>query len=137
MDNIFDRLGDLLRGLFSETGESGTSAAGPSAARGSRDPDLEEAWKELDEYLRTGRDAPRASGPGSRARPAPDESLRKDYANLEVPFGAEMEEVKRSYKSLILRYHPDRFASDAEKQRVALEITKKINQSFERIRGRG
>jgi len=53
-----------------------------------------------------------------------------------VPFGAEMEEVKRSYKSLVLRYHPDRFAADPEKQKVALEITKKINQSFERIRTR-
>lgn len=137
MDNIFDRLGDLLRGLFSETGGSSASSAGPSAARGSLDPDLDEAWKELDEYLRTGRDAPRASGHGSRARPAPDESLRQDYANLEVPFGAGMEEVKRSYKSLVLRYHPDRFAADPDKQRIALEIMKKINQSFERIRGRG
>jgi DnaJ-domain-containing protein 1 len=137
MDNIFDRLGDLLRGLFSETGGPETRSGGPASARGSLDPDLDEAWKELDEYLRTGRDAPRASGPGARARPRPDESLRQDFANLEVPFGAGMEEVKRSYKSLVLRYHPDRFSADPEKQRIALEIMKKVNQSFERIRGRG
>jgi DnaJ-class molecular chaperone len=130
MENFFDRLGELFRGLFSEGNEGETA--------GARDPDLEEAWKELDEYLRTGRDAPRTSGANAhgraRASRTPDESLRTDYANLEVPFGAGIEEVKRSYKSLVLRYHPDRFAADPEKQRVALEITKKINQSFERIR---
>jgi DnaJ-domain-containing protein 1 len=134
MDNFFDRLGELLRGLFSEAGEETASAEGQR--RSARDPDLEEAWKELDEYLRTGRDAPRSAGARPRSRRAPDESLRADYANLEVPFGADMEEVKRSYKSLVLRYHPDRFAADPEKQKVALEITKKINQSFERIRAR-
>ena len=79
---------------------------------------------------------PPARAAGARPRPAPDESLRGDYANLEVPFGADIEEVKRSYKSLVLRYHPDRFAADPEKQGIALEITKKINQSFERIRDR-
>jgi len=134
MENFFDRLGELLKGLFSEAGEETTPAEGQR--QNARDPDLEEAWKELDEYLRTGRDAPRSAGAPPRSRRAPDESLRMDYANLEVPFGAEMEEVKRSYKSLVLRYHPDRFAADPEKQKVALEITKKINQSFERIRTR-
>jgi len=134
MENFFDRLGELLRGLFSEAGEETTSAEGQRQSAG--DPDLEEAWKELDEYLRTGRDAPRSEGAPPRSRRAPDESLRTDYANLEVPFGADMEEVKRSYKSLVLRYHPDRFAANPEKQKVALEITKKINQSFERIRTR-
>lgn len=138
MENFFDRLGELFKGLFSE-GDSG-EAAGRRPRNGARagvgDPDLEEAWKELDEYLRTGRDAPRSSGARGHTRPrrAPNESLRADYANLEVPFGADIEEVKRSYKSLVLRYHPDRFAADPEKQRLALEITKKINQSFERIR---
>lgn len=138
MENFFDRLGELFKGLFSEGDADETAGQRPreGARAGGGDPDLEEAWKELDEYLRTGRDAPRSSGARGSARPrrAPDESLRADYANLEVPFGADIEEVKRSYKSLVLRYHPDRFAADPEKQRLALEITKKINQSFERIR---
>ena len=138
MENLFDRLGEMLKGLFSDSsGDAGPSTAHGGGAGGSfRDPDLDDAWKELDEYLRTGRDAPRAAGARPRGRPSPDESLRADYANLEVPFGAAMEEVKRSYKSLVLRYHPDRFAADPGKQQIALEITKKINQSFERIRGR-
>ncbi len=140
MENFFDRLGELFKGLFSEgdAGEAAGQRPRDSARAGGGDPDLEEAWKELDEYLRTGRDAPKSAGTGARGRARPsralDESLRADYANLEVPFGADIEEVKRSYKSLVLRYHPDRFAADPEKQRLALEITKKVNQSFERIR---
>ena len=64
----------------------------------------------------------------------PPESLRGDYANLEVPFGADSQAVRRSYKRLVLQYHPDRHSGDPEKLRVATEITKKVNQSFERIR---
>ena len=50
------------------------------------------------------------------------------------PFDIEM--VRKSYKSLMLKYHPDKHAGDPQKQRIALEITKKINESFERIRAR-
>ena len=129
MENIFDRLGELLKGLFSE-------GDGHQDGHSARDPDLEAAWKELDDYLRAGNGSPRENETGSRPRPVADEHLRRDYANLEVPFGADIEEVRRSYKSLVLRYHPDRFAADPEKQAIALEITKKINESFERIRAR-
>ena len=106
------------------------------------DPDVQAAWEELDEYMRTGASG-RTEGPASgrseaggrsAGRPRVDESLRQDYANLEVPFGADMEEVRASYKRMMLMYHPDRYPGDPEKQRLALEIAKKINQSFERIR---
>jgi curved DNA-binding protein CbpA len=67
-------------------------------------------------------------------RPPVDESLRQDYANLEVPFAADIDTVRRSYKALMLKYHPDKHGGDPQKQKIALEITKKINESFERIR---
>jgi len=137
-----DRLADFLRSLMGGDGDEAGRPASPSGA-GSRqrfvDPDLQEAWKELDDYMNTGRETPRSdpreqarSSTGQQARP--DESLRQDYVNLEVPFGAPLEDVKSSYKRLVMRYHPDKFAGNPEKQRDALEITKKINQSFERIR---
>ena len=142
MANLLDRLGELLKGLFSggagssrgRTDTFGRSGGWQQDGHSPRDPDLEAAWRELDDYLRAGSEPPRGSGPGTR--PAADESVRRDYANLEVPFGADIEDVRRSYKSLVLRYHPDRFAADPEKQAIALEITKKINESFERIRAR-
>jgi DnaJ-class molecular chaperone len=144
MKGFTDRLAEFLRSVLGSDGdEAGTGK--PSAQAGSRtserfvDPDLQQAWNELDDYMNTGRETPRASareqaGPSARGPRQPDESLRQDYVNLEVPFGASLEDVKSSYKKLMMRYHPDMFAGNPEKQRVALEITKKVNQSFEKIR---
>ena len=138
VDRFIDRLAEFLRSLRGDedgAARGGTEGSGPA---GSRDPDLQDAWKELDDFLRA--DAGRAERGNERrsTRPAraPDESLRQDYANLEVPFGADMETVRKSYKRLVLAYHPDRHSGNTEQQRIALEITKKINSSFERLRGR-
>jgi len=141
------------RGGSQGTGGYGTGSYGAGSygtgSQGYRDPDLRAAWEELEEYMRGGAGDGSGAGSGARSRgagsggqyrrrpePPVDESLRKDFANLEVPFGADIETVRKSYKALMLRYHPDKFAGDPEKQRVALEITKKINESFERIRSR-
>jgi DnaJ-domain-containing protein 1 len=136
--DIIDRLSDLLKSLFGDESErTGT----PGTASRYADPDVTEAWEELDEYLRTGKNGPKQGGSGGgkktgRTQGPLDEDLRRDYANLEVPFGADMEEIKKAYKTLILRYHPDKHSGDPEKLRIATEITKKINESFERIRSR-
>ena len=148
--DFLDRIAAVLRALFGDAGseyrprgsDPGTRPSGGSAARPA-DPDLAAAWDELNDYLgtdrrETGSGSPRGSGRsygrGARSSPLPPESLRPDYANLEVPFGADIETVRRSYKRLMLHYHPDRHAGNPEKLRVATEITKKVNESFERIR---
>jgi DnaJ-domain-containing protein 1 len=145
--DLIDRIAGFLRDLFGEESpHSDGGAARPRAGR-SVDPDLDRAWQELNDYLHEGRDD--STGAGSRGRsdqrgyrsgsrgpapPRPMEALRQDYANLEVPFGADMETVRRSYKTLMLRYHPDKHAGNPEELRVATEISKRINESFERIR---
>ena len=143
MKGFIDRFAEFLRGVMGGDDH-------PAAGQGSRprqrfvDPDVQEAWEELDDYMNTGRSdgterVRQGRGPGADGagfRQAPDESLRQDYANLEVPFGADRMTVLQSYKALMIKYHPDKFAGDPEKQRVALEITKKVNQSYERIRSR-
>lgn len=143
MEGFIDRLAELLKSLFGS--EEGSGAGGTTSQR-AVDPDVQAAWEELDEYMRTGSSGPRtrstsggstrASGAQGRAQASRrvDESLRQDYANLEVRFGADVEEVRASYKRLMLKYHPDKYPGDSEKQKLALEIAKKINQSFERIR---
>jgi DnaJ-domain-containing protein 1 len=84
----------------------------------------------------------RQQGRERQARqPAPPEALRRDYANLEVPFAAPLQQVRDSYRRLIGKYHPDRFAADPEKLRLATEISMRLNESFQSIeryeRGRG
>ena len=139
MDGFIDKFAEFLRSLFSD--DERTARGRPQAGEGGhfRDPDLQSAWEELDDYMRG---AERGAGRGprdkgsSRPRAPVDESLRADYANLEVPFGADIATVMKSYKSLILKYHPDKHAGDPEKQKIALDITKRINESYERIRSR-
>ncbi|MFQ3619772.1 MAG: J domain-containing protein [Spirochaetales bacterium] len=107
--------------------------------------DLEEAWEELNEFLRQPKAEPLrgwrtyGSGAGTQFRhappkPDPEEHLRQDYANLEVPFKSDFPTVKKQYKTLLRKYHPDQFAQDAEKYSHATEITKKLNESFQRIK---
>ena len=152
MDGFIDRLAELWKSLFGSADhqESGAGHGDfddeQTSRPGSRDPDFQAAWEELDEYMRTGRESGRQARDrgGSRTQdrggyraPRPvDESLRQDYANLEVPFGADIDVVRTSYKRLMMKYHPDKHAGNPEKQKMALEISKKINESFERIRSR-
>lgn len=103
---------------------------------------MQEAWDELNAYLSEDeRYRSKTTGQKAEERDRADrkthqemESLRQDYANLEVSFGAPFEEVKRSYKKLLRRYHPDRHSSDPEKLKLATEITTKINESYNRIK---
>jgi DnaJ-domain-containing protein 1 len=141
-DGLLDRLAELLRSFMGDEKPAGPRA-GPSGSPRFVDPDLKDAWEELDQFMGGGKPSA-GSGAGSaggrqeRASPArpTDDRLRSDYANLEVPYDSDIEAVKASYKRLVIKYHPDKHAADPERQKIALEIMKKINQSFERIRSR-
>ncbi len=131
--SVFDKLEDFIRTIVDEADRTkrGDSAAG--------DPDYADAWQELDEYMNSGGGrstyGPYRDGSGrSRARPqGPPDDLREHFRNLEVEFGASLEQVQATYKRLIRAYHPDRFGSSPEKQRTATEIIKRINYSYHQI----
>jgi len=95
-----------------------------------RDPDLKAAWEEIDEFLKTGHNR-------QPSRPVEDipvpEGYKQDFSNLEVPPAASLEEVRRSYKKLLRKYHPDRHADNPQKQQMATRITQKLNVSYQRI----
>ncbi len=145
MDRLFERLAGLLRGLGVLGGRPGPEGPrdpgrGTAARSSSADPLLREAQEELEEYLRRG-PAARATGrdPGraGRERPRPGsvpERLRRDFANLGLEPSASIEQARRAHRQLLSRYHPDRFARDPEKQRLATRITQLLNASFRRIR---
>lgn len=60
--------------------------------------------------------------------------LHPDFKTLCVVPGTSLEECKASYKSLLKKYHPDRFANEPEKQKEATEITSSITTAFNRIK---
>ena len=62
-------------------------------------------------------------------------SLEGAYKVLEVSPDATDDEVKKAYRKLALKHHPDRVASLGEDvQKAAEEKFKNINDAYERIR---
>ncbi len=66
-------------------------------------------------------------------KPTRDEKIAGYYANLELPYGADLEAVKKAYRKLMKQYHPDKFSSDPEKQKTATEITKGLNKAYQEL----
>ena len=60
--------------------------------------------------------------------------LHPDFKTLCVVPGTSLEECKAAYKTLLKKYHPDRFANDEKKQKEATEITSSITTAFNRIK---
>jgi DnaJ-domain-containing protein 1 len=52
------------------------------------------------------------------------------YAALELPTGASFEEIKRAYKTLMKKYHPDRFHNEPQKKQFAESVTQKLNEAY-------
>jgi DnaJ-domain-containing protein 1 len=84
-----------------------------------------------------------SSGSGSRRRPefrrsSSDDSgaVRRAYAALEVPPGSDFEVVRRAYRTLMRKYHPDLHTSTPEKQKAANEIAQKLTDSYKLLEKR-
>ena len=89
-------------------------------------------------YMRDRGSASGKGGPAAAASDATDgspyhERIVKYYANLELPPGAGVEEVKRAYRRLVSRYHPDRHARDQSKQAAANEVARCLREAYEAL----
>jgi DnaJ-class molecular chaperone len=80
---------------------------------------------------RTRRPEPRTPPP--RRTAAGDEAIRKAYAALEVPAGSDLETVKRSYRRLMRKYHPDLNAGSKEKQRAATDLSQRLTEAYKTL----
>jgi len=76
--------------------------------------------------------ARKPSGAQTR-KPASDDEIQHAYAALEVPFGSDFATVRKSYRMLMRKYHPDRHAGSPEKQKTATELAQKLSQAYQRI----
>ncbi len=142
MDQIFDRLGNLLRSFVQDDKSSREYRRSAH-----EDPDMQDAWDELNEFLSagpstsspaggayTGGASAGGSGRYSGAASAMPGEVRSAYEYLGVPPGTPIEEVSKTYKKLLRTHHPDRFATDPAKLAEATEKTKRINFAFQQIR---
>ncbi|HXJ20544.1 MAG TPA: J domain-containing protein [Polyangia bacterium] len=92
---------------------------------------------------RSSRPTPRSSRPTGRApgsfreeyapprrTAAGDEAIRRAYTALEVPPGSDFEAVKRSYRRLMRKYHPDLNAGSPERQKAATDLAQRLTQAY-------
>ncbi len=63
-----------------------------------------------------------------------DPVLARYYANLELPYGADLETVHSAWRSLTRKYHPDLHSQDEEKRQVATELVKGLNEAYEGLK---
>jgi DnaJ-domain-containing protein 1 len=80
----------------------------------------------------------RRSAPPPRNAPPPrtaagDSAIRKAYAALEVPPGSDFETVRKSYRRLMRKYHPDLHGGTADAQRAATDLTQRLTQAYKTL----
>jgi DnaJ-domain-containing protein 1 len=77
--------------------------------------------------------------PGARARPrvdpprrtaSGDEAIRKAYAALEVQAGSDFETIRKSYRRLMRKYHPDLHRGSPEATRAATDLAQRLTESY-------
>jgi DnaJ-domain-containing protein 1 len=87
----------------------------------------------LDDELDLDRDDGPAESLGERRTSEPRETaeVRRWYANLELPIGAPLSEVKASYRRLMRRYHPDKHQEDPTKEKAATELAQRLREAYD------
>jgi len=75
----------------------------------------------------------RASAPPPAAA-TPNNEIRKAYMALELPEGANFDAVKKAYRTLMRKYHPDRHQGSPEKQQAAHELTQRLTEAYNRLK---
>jgi DnaJ-domain-containing protein 1 len=120
--DALDGLSDEERRALDEEMKDTVGAKAGRQARRVRDA-AEEAWERAFEAAQG-----RAGGPhGSN----PEADRVRWYRTLELEPGAELPEVRKAYRRLLKQYHPDKFAKDPEKYKVATEVTRNITAAYE------
>jgi DnaJ-domain-containing protein 1 len=82
------------------------------------------------------RPKPEPSAPGSsraeppRRTPAGDAAIRRAYASLEVPPGSDFETVRKAYRRLMRKYHPDLHRGTPEATKAANDLAQRLTESY-------
>ena len=120
--SIFSRLGKIIRAnLNSKSGDE-------SGASGSFHDDFQ---SNTNYQQRT-----YARNPQSKTAQYEDPELAKLYANMEVPYGADLETVTRAWKRLLQKYHPDKHTGDPERYEIANKLVQELNRTYQELKKR-
>jgi DnaJ-domain-containing protein 1 len=73
----------------------------------------------------SGRSSARPPRPGST-----EAQLLEWYRVLDLELGADMAQIKTSYRQLMRKYHPDMHAGSPQKQRAATELSMRVTTAY-------
>ena len=132
MGQIFDRVKFLIRAYINAArGKSTETSDEPIDKRSHR---FYYEWLQKaglnKEALKSNEDFQRAATEWDRTNHS-NYPLRKSYSVLGVKFGASLEIVKRRWKELIQKNHPD--VVDQPKRKMAEKISQEINEAYKNI----
>jgi len=129
---LLDKLGQATRRRLAKIGSQQPLDAREIASLS--DSELEEELLRRRRLRARGHSEADAAGLGRQNEPSPQlKQLRSYYANLELNPGASAEDVKRAYRSLMRRYHPDKHADDPEKYRAATELARSLTEAYQAL----
>lgn len=88
-----------------------------------------------DGFEHIGHDHDPNAGAGAYTPPKPEseKTLRDYYANLELEYGASMDEVKVAYREMMRRYHPDKYSSDPKMAELSTQISQELTRAYRAI----
>jgi len=84
-------------------------------------------------YRRAGQKNDRSNTGRYETKSDRDPKLAEYYANLEIPYGSDIETVQSAWKKLMRRYHPDLHANDPEKRQTAEILAQRLNKAYEEL----
>jgi DnaJ-domain-containing protein 1 len=84
----------------------------------------EQAWEQAFEQARA-----RGEGGSTGGRPS-EAQIEGWYRTLEVTAEADFATVRKSYRRLLAKYHPDKYAGDPDKYAAATEVARKITMAY-------
>jgi DnaJ-domain-containing protein 1 len=102
---------------------------------------VEEATRRTEE-TREGDSGPDVEAPKTSQRvaalleelpPKQRRELRQYYANLELPYGADLEDVKQAYRRLMRQYHPDKHQADPARRQLATQLSQKLTNAYNEL----
>lgn len=115
MAGFFKRLGRIARSEFTNLGSKLPSF-------GSSKPPGDDSEAAFDDELKR--------QTSNETWPAP---ILQAYAALEIPPGSDQAAVKKAYRSLLRRYHPDKHHTHPAQEATANELTQAIREAYETL----
>ncbi len=79
---------------------------------------------------RVAKDEPKPSPAKEPPRSPQEQQLTQYYANLELSPGATLDEVRKAYRDLMKRYHPDKHLGDPERHKAATELAQSLTRAY-------